>query len=203
MRKGEATKRQKELLLAIYNSIKNEGYPPTFEELKEKMGIKSNQAIIDHLTALEKRGLIKKEDGAARGIIIKPLGYETIKKEPLVRIAGASAAGPAIAAIEQNEWLAMPSGFQKYEDVYIVKVNGNSMVEADIYDGDNVLIKKANEYKSGDIVLARIGDDVTLKTFIAKDGRTFLKPENPACRDIAITHDTYFLGKMITNLGRK
>lgn len=201
-RKEGITKRQKELLLAIYDSIKNEGFPPTFEELKEKLNISSNQAIIDHLNALEKKGLIKKEEGTARGIIIKPLGYEAIKREPLVRIAGAIAAGPAIAAIEQNEWLTMPSGFQKYEDVYIVKVNGNSMIEAGIYDGDNVLIKKANEYKSGDIVLARIGDDVTLKTFTHKDGRTYLKPENPACRDIAITHDTYFLGKFIKNLGK-
>ena len=65
------------------------------------------------------------------------------------------------------------------------------------------LIKKQKQFRSGDIVLARIGDEVTLKRFIYDKGRTYLKPENPACRNIAITHDTYFLGKMIANLGKR
>lgn len=76
------------------------------------------------------------------------------------------------------------------------------MIEADIYDGDHVLIKKADEYKNGDIVLARQGDDVTLKRFVYDKGRTYLKPENPACKIIPITHDTFFIGKMLTNLGK-
>jgi repressor LexA len=77
------------------------------------------------------------------------------------------------------------------------------MIEAGIYDGDSVLIKKTEEFKSGDIVLARQGDDVTLKTFVYDNGRTYLKPENPACRIIPITHDTFFVGKMIANLTGK
>ncbi|PIT97336.1 repressor LexA [Candidatus Berkelbacteria bacterium CG10_big_fil_rev_8_21_14_0_10_41_12] len=194
------TKRQKEILEFLYQSIRENGFPPTLEEFNQQFGFRSNQAIIDHLAALEKKKLIKRDGGSARGIFIRPLGYEAIKKEPLIRNVGVSAAGPAIQAIEQNEWLSMPSGFKKYEDVFIVEISGNSMVEIGIYDGDHVLIKKANEYKNGDIVLARIGDEVTLKTFTHKDGRAYLKPENPACRDIAITHDTYFLGKFIKNL---
>lgn len=196
------TKRQKQILQAIYNSLKNEGYPPTFDDLKTKLGISSNQAIIDHLKALEKKKLIKREEGTARGIVILPSGYDQLKKEPLVRMAGKTAAGPAIEAIAQNEWLPFPSGYKKYDNVFMVQVSGNSMIDANIYDGDAVLIKEQREYKSGDIVLARIGDDVTLKTFIAKDSKTYLKPENPSCRIIAITEDTYFLGKMIKNLGK-
>lgn len=196
----EITTRQKEVLNFLYQSIKDNGFPPTFEELKIKLNISSNQAIIDHLVALEKKQLIKRDEGSARGIFILPLGYEAIKKEPLVRVAGVTAAGPTIEAIEQHEWTEMPSGYRMYEDVFVVEVYGSSMVEAGIYDQDKVLIKKEKEYKSGDIVLARIGDEVTLKTFIHKDGRIYLKPENPACRIIAITHDTYFLGKYIKNL---
>lgn len=196
------TKRQKELLQIIYNSIKNEGYPPSFDELRGLLKVKSNQSVIDLLTSLEKKKFINREEGLARGILIKPLGYEKLNQEPLVRIAGATAAGPAIEMIEQNEWVAMPSGYRVYEDVFIVEIYGNSMNEVGIYDRDKVLIKKEKEYKSGDIVLARIGDEVTLKTFIHKDGRIYLKPENPACRIIPITHNTYFLGKYIKNLGK-
>ena len=76
------------------------------------------------------------------------------------------------------------------------------MIEANIYDGDYVLLKEEKEYRNGDIVLARMGDDVTLKRFVYNNGCTYLKPENPACRNIPITHDTYFVGKMIANLGK-
>lgn len=198
----EITKRQKEVLLAIYNSIQGEGFPPSLQELKGKLDVTSNQTVLDLLDALERKGFIKREEGSARGINIKPLGYDAIKKEPLVRVAGVTAAGPMMQMIEQHEWTEMPSGYKKLEDVFVVKVSGNSMIEAGVYDGDSVLIKPAKEYKSGDIVLARQGDEVTLKTFIYDKGRTYLRPENPSCRIIPITHDTYFLGKMITNLGK-
>ena len=194
------TKRQKEILQFIYNSIKQNGFPPSLSDFARKFDFKSNQAVLDHLSVLEERKLITREAGVARGILIKPLGYEKLNQEPLVRIAGATAAGPTIEMIEQNEWIAMPSGYRMYEDVFIVEIYGNSMNEVGIYDRDKVLIKKEKEYKSGDIVLARIGDEVTLKTFVHKDGRIYLKPENPACRIIPITHDTYFLGKYIKNL---
>lgn len=200
MVKKNITSRQKEVLEFIYNSFKHNGYSPTLEEFNQKFGFKSNQAIIDHLAALEKRNLIKKEENSARSIVIKPLGYEAIKKEPLVRTLGVTAAGPTIEAIEQHEWTELPSGFRMYEDVFVVEIYGNSMIEVGIYDRDKVLIKKEKEYKNGDIVLARIGDEVTLKTFTLKDGMIYLKPENPACRIIPITHETYFLGKFIKNL---
>ncbi|MCL5093949.1 MAG: transcriptional repressor LexA [Patescibacteria group bacterium] len=200
---NEITKRQKEVLLAIYSSLKTAGFPPSLNDLKEKLNVSSNQTVLDLLNALEKKKLIRREGGSARGIVILPLGYEAIGKEPLVRLAGITAAGPAIQAIEQDQWIEYSNGYKKYDhDVFVVKVSGNSMIEAGIYDGDLVLIKKEKEYKSGDIVLARIDDDVTLKRFIYDKGRTYLKPENPMCRIIAITHDTFFLGKMMTNLGK-
>jgi repressor LexA len=201
--KKEITKRQSELLRFIYKFIQNSGYPPTLGEMREKLEVASNQAVLDLLKSLETKNLIKRETGDARGIKITTLGCAAIKKNPLVNIAGVTAAGPATEAIAQNEWLPLPSGYKKYDNVFIVQVSGSSMIEANIYDGDSVLIKEQKEYKSGDIVLARIGDDVTLKTFIAKDGKVHLKPENPACRIIAITEDTYFLGKMIANLGKR
>jgi len=199
---SKITKRQKELLNIIYNHIRSSGYPPTFDEMKLELDVSSNQGVIDLLSALEKNKFIQRKEGSARGILILPQGYNEIKKDPLVKVVGATAAGSTIQAIEQDEWVAMPSGYKKYDDVFIVEINGNSMIGIGIYDRDKVLIKKSDEYKNGDVVLARIGDEVTLKTFIHEDGRVFLRPENPACRNIAITHETYFLGKMITNLGK-
>lgn len=202
MEKG-ITKRQKELLEIIYNHIESSGYPPTLSEMREKLGVSSNQAVLDLLKSLENKKTIKRDEGEARGIQILPQGYDAIGKTALVRVVGVTAAGPATLAIAQNEWIPLPSGYKKYDNVFVVQVSGNSMIDASVYDGDTVLIKEQREYKSGDIVLARIGDDVTLKTFIAKDGKIHLKPENPSCRIIAITEDTYFLGKMIANLGKR
>lgn len=197
------TKRQKQILLAIYNSLKNEGYPPTFDDLKTKLNISSNQAIIDHLKALERKKLIKREEGTARGLKLLASAYHALQKIPLTQIAGVATAGPATLAIEQNEWTTLPNGYKKYDNVFVVQISGSSMINAGVYNGDSVLIKEQREYKSGDIVLARMGDDVTLKTFIAKDGATYLQPENPNYRIIPITDDTYFLGKMISNLGKR
>jgi len=203
MKQKNPTKRQKQILEFIYNSIETNGFPPSLQEFNAKFGFKSNQAIIDHLSALEKQKLIKREEGSARGLKILPLGYDAISKDPLIRIAGVSAAGTPIQSIEKNEWVKIQSGFRRYDDVFIVEINGNSMIGAGIYDQDKVLIKRSDGYKTGDIVLARIGDEITLKRFVHEDGRAYLKPENPACRDIAITHETYFLGKFIKNLGAK
>ncbi len=196
------TKRQKELLGIIYKHIEQSGYPPTLEDMRGKLNVSSNQAVLDLLKSLETKKLIKRDEGEARGLQILPQGYDTIGKDALVRVVGKAAAGLAIEAIAQNEWMTLSNGYKKYDNVFVVQVGGNSMIEANIYDGDAVLIKEQREYKSGDIVLARIGDDVTLKTFIAKDGKSYLKPENPTCQIIAITEDTYFLGKMIANLGK-
>jgi len=193
------TKRQKELLGFIYTYFQSAGYCPSMEEMRESLKVSSNQAIIDLLSALEKKDLIKR-DNIARGVVIKPLGYKAIGKEPLVKFSGVSAAGPAIEAIEQSEWIPMPNGYRRLENVFVVEIYGNSMINAGIYDRDKVLIKEEKEFKHGDIVLARIGDEVTLKRFVYDNGRTYLKPENPACRNIAITHDTYFLGKMIAKI---
>lgn len=197
--KNEITKRQKELLNFIYSFIETSGYPPTLEEMKVSLEVSSNQAVLDLLDSLEKKQFIRR-DNIARGILIRPIGYEIINKDPLVKIVGTVAAGPAIEAIEQNEWTTMPNGDQRFENVFVIKISGNSMINVNIYDGDSVLIKEAKEYKNGDIVLARIGDEVTLKRFVYDNGRTYLKPENPTYRKIAITHDTFFLGKMITKL---
>src|SRR3989344_219096 len=106
----KTTKRQIELLSIIYGYIKDTGYAPTYEEMREKLGVSSNQSVIDLLGKLKDRGLIKRGEAGARAIAILPLGYETIDKPSLAAFLGIASAGAPIESIEiDGEWQSMPS----------------------------------------------------------------------------------------------
>ncbi len=195
------TKRQKEILQFIYNSYKDNGFPPDFGEFKEKLGISSNQAIIDHLGSLEKKGLISREEKAARGIKIKPLGYEILKVDPLLPILGTSYAGTFTEAIEiQGNWAPASGHVQKLEEeTFLIKVSGDSMTNAGILEGDHLLVKSQKEFVSGDIVLAQTLEGTTVKRFISQDSPPYLylKPENPKHKIILFTPEVEMQGKII------
>lgn len=199
--KNAPTKRQKELLGIIYRSFKDNGFPPNFDELKENLNISSNQAIIDHLKSLERKGLISREEKSARGIKIKPLGYEILGVNPLVPIVGTSYAGAFAQSYEiAGAWQEISQEVQQLQDeVLIIKISGDSMINAGILDGDQLLVKLQKEFISGDIVLAQTPDGTTVKTFISQDSPPylFLKPENPKHKIIYFTEDVEMRGKII------
>ena len=199
------TKRQAELLSVIYDYIKNTGYPPTFEEMREGLGVSSNQSVIDLLGKLKDRELIKKDEAGARAITILPLGYEIINKPSLVAFLGTASAGVPIESIEvDGEWQSLPShdeNLKKLKDeVFLLKISGDSMINAGIDEGDVVLVKNQKEFVSGDIVLAQVGDSSTVKRFISEDKPPFLylKPENPNYDIIHFTEDVALKGKVIS-----
>lgn len=198
------TKRQKELLSIIYNYIKNEGYPPTFEEMREKLNVSSNQSVIDLLNKLEKQKIIKRNPSIARSIVILPIGYRILDKPPLVAFLGISSAGAPIDAIEiSGDWQQLSTDVAKLSDeVFLLKISGDSMINAGIDNGDVVLVKRDKEFVSGSIVLARIGDEVTVKRFISDDKPPYiyLKPENPKYDVIPATHEMKLEGKIISVL---
>jgi len=202
--KSQATKRQKELLRAIYSSLKNAGYPPSFEDLKNKFEIKSNQAIIDHLMSLEKKGLITRGEKSARTIKIKPLGYKILGVRPLAQFLGTSSAGDFIKSEEiTGEWKEISKDVKKLDEkVYIIRVNGDSMVNVGIDDGDTLLVQEQEEFKSGDIVVANTPNGTTVKRFISQDSPPylFLKPENPKYKIIHFTEEITLQGKIIGKL---
>lgn len=210
MKKEIITNRQKEVLEIIYNSLKDSGYPPTFEELRGELNVSSNQAVIDLLSALEKKGLVTKRQGAARTLNITLKGYGVIKKNPLVPFVGATSAGLFLETIEEtSEWIDLPGNQVKKisedvfkEKIFFVKVSGDSMTGGGINDGNILLVKAISEYKSGDIVLVRTEDGTTVKRFIHDKGRIYLKPENPKYQNIPITDRTNFIGKVIQNLNQ-
>jgi repressor LexA len=199
---NQISKRQKELLGVIYGHIKNTGYPPTFEEMKEKLDVVSNQSILDLLSKLEHRRLIKKQDGAARGLVIKPKGYEILNKPSLVAAVGVTAAGPFMEAVEiKGKWKAVSKEVSKFqEDVYILKISGDSMINAGINDGDLVLVQKKKEFYTNDIVVAQTPDGTTVKRFISEDKApyVYLKPENPNYKNIRFTEEMRMEGKVIS-----
>lgn len=203
------TEKQQKVLEIIYQSINESGFPPTIADLKERLGVVSNQSVLNFLDILERKGYIKREDGQARGIKILPLGFNILGKDQLVPVAGVSAAGPFVSSFDNafSNWLTLPGKIlanemirQAGDKLFVIQVHGDSMINAGIIDGDILLIKEEKEFRSGDIVVARNDDGTTIKKFIAENGRAYLKPENPAYKNIPIFEDTYFDGKVIANL---
>lgn len=196
------TKRQKELLLIIYKSIKNSGYPPTFEEMKDKLEVTSNQSVLDVLQALESKGYIKREEGMARGIKILPKGFKVLSVKSLVPSLGFTSAGLYKEAFENLEWQEVEN-LKTAQNIFIVDVSGDSMIGVGIEDGDKVLVQEAKEFRNGDVVLARDNGGTTVKTLVNKDGRIYLKAENPKYPNIPIYPETRLLGRVIGKISKK
>src|SRR3989338_3587433 len=191
------TKRQNELLEIIYNYIKNTGYPPTFEEMRENLEVASNQSIFDLLDKLKIAGFIRRDAGA-RSIVIMPLGYRALGEPPLAPFLGSTSAGAPVEAIEiPGEWEILSADVAKLKsEIFLLKVAGDSMINAGIEDGDVVIVQNQKEFSSGNVVLAKIGDEATVKRFVSDDKPPYLylKPENPKYNIIPFAEETRLIG---------
>ncbi|MFH0819976.1 MAG: transcriptional repressor LexA [bacterium] len=201
------TKRQFEALNVIYQSIKSSGFPPSMAEMRSNLSVASNQSIINLLKVLEEEGCIKREEGLARGLKILPKGYNALGVDPMAPVVGDSSCGPFVEAIQEvGKWMSLPGTVWKNdvleseEKFYVIRVYGDSMINAGIFDGDMLLIKQSREYKNGDIVVARGDDGTTVKRFVSEDKKVYLKPENPAYKNIPFYEDLFLDGKVIANL---
>ena len=166
------TARQAEILEAIRDHIAEQGRPPSRPELARILGIASTNGVFKHLAALERKGAIELTPGSARGIRVKDTGL------PLV---GRVAAGSPMLAIENmlGRYPVDPSLFNPRAD-YLLQVRGLSMRDDGILDGDWLVVHKTTEAKNGQIVVARIGDEVTVKRFKVRGHKAELIPANPA-----------------------
>lgn len=204
MSKSALTQRQKQLLDILYKYIKDSGYPPTFEEMREQLDVSSNQSVLDLLNKLEEKKIIKRNQSVARSIAILPYGYETLGKPPLVPFLGFSHAGSPMETVAiDGEWKTLSGGVARLQDeVFVLKISGDSMINAGIEDGDMVLVKNAKEFVSEDIVLADIDGESAIKRFISQDKPPYLylKPENPNYPIIHFTSTVEMKGKVISIL---
>src|SRR3989338_6255252 len=197
------TELQKQLLEVIYDFCASSGYPPTFEEMRQNLGVSSNQSIVDLLEKLRRDGFIKKDSGA-RSLAILHLGYEVIGRPALAPVLGTTTAGLPAESIEiAGDWHPVSSDVAKFAEViFMHKISGDSMINAGIDDGDAVLVQTMKEFVSGDIVFAEIGDEGTVKRFMSDDKPpyVYLKPENPNHQIILFTDDVRLKGKVISVL---
>lgn len=197
------TERQKQTLLFIYNRIRYSGYPPTLSEIREDLQVVSNQAVLDLLRILEQKKYIRKEEGAARGLQVTQKGYEELNVSAYAPMVGVTAAGPFMDTLEQyGEWQQISNDLSKLSDrIALFKIKGDSMIGAGLNDGDIVVIQyQVNEFKNGDIVLAKNDEGTTIKRFVNVEGKIHLAPENPKYERIPFTPDLRLMGKVISKI---
>jgi repressor LexA len=187
--KQPLTDRQQAVLDFISGSITERGYPPTLREIGEHMGIRSTNGVNDHLKALEKKGYLEREDLKSRAL--RPISLEGAGPSGNlveVPILGRVAAGEPILAVEDAEDSVKVDRFflGAYREVFALKVKGDSMIEAGIFDGDFIFVKKQLTAKKGDIVVAMIGDEATVKYFHPEGDQIVFKPANHRLQPIVV-----------------
>ncbi len=171
------TPRQSEILAFIKRSLEDNGYPPTRAEIAQELGFKSPNAAEEHLKALSRKGAIEMTPGTSRGIRIP--GFEPAAEESGLPVIGRVAAGAPILAQQHVETSCQidPSFFQPKAD-YLLRVQGMSMKDIGIFDGDLLAVHTTREARNGQIVVARIDDEVTVKRFKREGSKVWLLAEN-------------------------
>lgn len=195
----DLTEKQRGILEYIFAFAQNQGYPPTIREIADRFEITPKGAY-DHIKAIEKKGYIKCEKNRSRAIdILKmPDGSNPGNTVPTIRVplVGRVAAGMPILAEENvEEYLTLPRSMVRDDNIFALRVSGDSMVEAGIRDGDIAIIQKASTADNGEIVVALIDDEATLKYFYKEKTRIRLEPANAKYRPIYTTH-AIILGKL-------
>jgi repressor LexA len=188
--------KQHEIYEYIKNSVLNKGYPPSVREICDAVGLRSTSTVHGHLERLEKKGLIKRDPTKPRAI---ELMKESVTKREIIDIPiiGKITAGLPILAVENIEdTFSIPINFIKNSnELFILNVSGTSMIEAGIFDGDMAIIEKCNTASNGEIVVALIENEATLKRFFKEKDHIRLQPENSTMEPI-IVKDCQILGKL-------
>ena len=198
MSQGKFTDKQREILEYIKEMILKKGYPPAVREICEAVHLKSTSSVHSHLESLEKNGYIRRDPTKPRTIEILDDDFALTRRELVnVPVIGTVAAGVPILA-EQNieDYLPIPAEILPNKEVFMLKVKGNSMIEAGIYNGDKVIVAKQPNAENGDKVVALVDDSATVKTFYKENGHFRLQPENSSM-DPIILDQVEILGKVI------
>ena len=192
------SEKQKKILDYLKREIRAKGYPPSVREIGEAVGLKSTSTVHGYLARLEKKGLIRRDPSKPRAIEILDDSTYLSKKEVVnVPIVGRVTAGQPILAVENIEdTFPIPTEYLHNSDVFMLSVRGESMIEAGILDRDYVIVQKQSTAENGDIVVALIEDEATVKTFYKEQDHIRLQPENPQMDPIYV-QDVRILGKVI------
>ena len=198
MAQGKISKKQQEILEYIKNQILQRGFPPAVREICEAVNLKSTSSVHSHLETLEKNGYIRRDPTKPRAIEILDDTFNLTRREMVnVPIIGQVAAGQPILA-EQNieDYFPIPADRMPNKQTFLLKVKGESMINAGILDGDYVLVEQDSTASNGDMVVALVEDSATVKTFYKEEGVFRLQPENDFM-DPIIVKEVSILGKVI------
>lgn len=196
----EVTKRQQQILDFVCAEIHRKGYPPSVREIGDAVGLSSSSTVHSHLAALEAKGMIRRDPSKPRALEVLDfrdgdlgVDYGNVRSVPLV---GSVAAGqPILAAENIEQTMCLPTEIAD-ERTFLLRVRGESMIEVGIFDGDFVVVRQQPTADNGDIVVAMIDEEATVKTFYREPDRIRLQPENAAL-DPIYSRDVTILGKVV------
>lgn len=182
----QTTERQQRILEVIHQFTAERGYPPSVREIGERVGLSSSSTIHAHLKTLERRGLISRDPTKPRALRseVTPRGAP-LRETIVMPVIGKVAAGVPITAQENVEGeFVLPASFTRTSDGFMLRVQGDSMIDAAILDGDLIVVRPQRNANNGEIVVAMVEGEATVKRFYKEDGRFRLQPENPAMEPI-------------------
>jgi repressor LexA len=205
--KKEMNDTQRRILDFVNSQVREVGYPPSVREICKALGIKSTSTVHRHLSKLDDNGYIKKDATKPRAIKIINLDEDrsdwpnrmhTVRKLINIPIVGKVTAGQPILAVENiTDTFPLSSEYVKGDTVFMLNVKGDSMIEAGILDGDLILVRKQSDAENGDIVVALIGDEATVKTFYKEKDHVRLQPQNKYMDPIIVKDGVNIIGKVI------
>ncbi len=197
------TRRQREILTFVQRYADAHGYPPSVREIGQALGLTSSSTVHSHLSALEKKGYLRRDPSKPRALeVLRDERDMPTKKVALVPVIGRVTAGQPILA-QQNieDYFPLPADFVHTDECFILLVRGESMIDAGIYDGDLLVVRRQQNATNGDIVVARIEDEATVKRFFKEEDRIRLQPENASMEPI-YTRDAVIEGVALAVIRR-
>jgi len=205
----DLTPRQRQVLEYIDESVRHRGYPPSVREIGEAVGLSSSSTVHAHLAALQDKGYLSRDPSKPRAIEIR-LDTESgaaVERRPVrhVPLVGDVAAGTGVLAAENvEETIPVPEDFTGDGTLFMLRVRGDSMIDAGIFDGDYVVVRQQADAEAGDVVVAGIpGEEATVKTLVRRRGKVVLRPANPTMDEMVFEPgDVTVYGKVVSLLRR-
>lgn len=196
---GKISKKQQEILDYIKSEIMNRGFPPSVRDICEAVHLKSTSSVHAHLETLEKNGYIRRDPTKPRAIEIIDDNFNLTRREVVnVPLVGAVAAGEPLLAVQNIEnYFPVPAEYMPNAQIFMLRVQGESMINAGILDGDYVLVEQKNTASNGEMVVALVEDSATVKTFYRENECVRLQPENDYMDPIIVHGELRILGKVI------
>ena len=194
---GKISAKQQEILEYIKEEILKKGYPPTVRDICEAVHLSSTSSVHSHLATLEKNGYIRRDPTKPRAIEIIDDSFPLVRHEMTsIPVVGSVAAGsPILAQQNIDSYFPLPVEYTPNAQSFILKVKGDSMINAGIFDGDMIFVEQCNTARNGDIVVALVDDSATVKTFYKENGHIRLQPENDDMEPFIFDH-VDILGKV-------